>query len=86
MTKLQFLPSENLDQYIRFTIRSKKNNINITLTDYRSALATFEALMKTVKIADDITLDGFNKLNKEMHTIWYSFKRKQKPYIFYYET
>ena len=86
MTKLQFIPSENLDQYTDFVVTSPKNKFRVQARDYNSALLTFQALIKTLEIKDDINLEGFNQLNKEKHTIWYSHNRKQKPFMFFYET
>ena len=80
----EFIPSENLSQYIRFKVRSKKNDIDIPIEDYRSALIVFQSLMKTAEVVDDITLEGFNSLDNCFHTIWYSHKKQQKPFIFYY--
>ena len=87
MSKLiNFIPSENLEQYTGFVIRSRKNNIlGISIQNYTDALLIFNSFVKTLEIADDVTLEGFNDLDRNFNTIWYSYKRESKPFSYYYD-
>ena len=75
-------PSEYLMIYDTFIVRSKKNNINVSFTDYDLALTLYRELIgQPDKLdVDDITLEG--KTRTEMHTIWYTFEGQQKAYSF----
>lgn len=87
MTNLiNFTPSENLEQYTGFIIRSRKNDIiGINIQNYTDALLIYNSFVKTLEIADDVTLEGFNDLDRKIHTLWYSYKRKSKPFSYYYD-
>jgi len=82
MNTYQFIPSENLEHYEEeFLIRSKKNDIMLYVRSYKSALQVFQSFIKTLEIKDDVTLEGVNKFDGKLNTIWYSHKRKQNPFI-----
>jgi hypothetical protein len=68
--------------YNSFIVRSKKNNIYFSSNNYDLALSFYQEMIEQPGklIVDDITLEG--KTPTETHTIWYTFKGKQKPYSF----
>ena len=75
-------PCDYIMIYNSFIVRSKKNNIYFSSNNYELALTFYQEMIEQPgKLdVDDITLEG--KTQNVIHTIWYTFKGKQKPYSF----
>ena len=84
MDTFKITPSEQLDNYNGFIIRSKKNDIlGIKIQNYSDALLIFQSFIKTLEIKNDVTLEGFSDSDKCYHTIFYTYRDKAEPFTYF---
>ena len=73
----------NTFKFSEFYVTSRKNNLNLTFTNYAKALAEYnDRIENTSLIVDDINLDAYSELENTRVSILYTHEGKAKPFSF----